>query len=126
MNPVRVYLALLLAAQFIVPLAPSWGAFVPHEHWARARLTSADWVAHVQEHTHGPNVPSAANAQTGELKIISTVLQTCMNSFPAPLANHTPGFEFAPSPRVLLRRVLAHEFSARVVSYPPPDQPPTL
>lgn len=126
MNPVRLYLALLLAAQFLVPLVPSWGAFVPHDHWARARISPADWSAHLEEHRIGPVAATAVAPHTDKTQINSTLAQNGLTSLQAPLADHDSDFEFALAPRVLLHRVLAHEFIARALSYPPLNPPPTL
>ena len=128
MGPVRLYIVLLLTAQFVIPLVPSWGAFVPHDHWSRTRLTPADWSAHVLEHQTAPvgannSIPRAHS--TDGTGIISTLTQNGLTSLSAPLADHAAAFEFATPPRAVLHAVLAHEFTARTLAYPPLNPPPT-
>lgn len=126
MGPVRLYLALLFAAQFVVPLVPSWGAFVPHDHWARTRLTPADWSAHVQEHRNGTAAAAAPHTPTDGTQIVSTLSQNGLTSFNAPTANHSTDFEMTSPPRVVVYAVLGHEFTARTLMDPPPSPPPTI
>lgn len=126
MGSVRLYLVLLLAAQFVVPLVPSWGAFVPHDHWARTRVTPADWSAHVQEHRTGTVPTTTAGNPTKGSQIVSTLSFDGLTSFNAPMADRTADFAFAPAPREFLHTVLGHEFTARSLVFPPPNPPPTL
>lgn len=126
MGPVRLYLALLFAAQFVVPLVPSWGAFVPHDHWARSRLTPVDWSAHVQEHRSGTVAVATIDTPTTGTQIVSTLSQNGLTSFEAPMANHSTDFGIAFAPRVVLHTVLEHAFSARILVDPPPYPPPTM
>lgn len=126
MNPIRFYLALLLAAQFLVPLVPLWGAFVPHEHWTRTGVTAADWEQHIREHFTGHVAKYVPTGSSNETMILSTWSHDGLSSFQNPLAAHNANFEFAPAPRLLLATLAAAQFTARVVSYPPLDPPPTV
>jgi len=125
MDSVRVYLVLFLAAQFLVPLVPSWGAFVPHDHWARAPITAADWDAHIREHLTGHVANFLPNAPSDEPQIVSIWSHNGLSSFQAPLANHETVLDVVVAPHVVLATLSARPFTARVLAYPPLNPPPT-
>ncbi len=125
MIPIRFYLALILAAQFLVPLVPSWGAFIPHDHWTRTNVTAADWDAHFREHLTGHVANYVPSPGSNETLIISTWAHNGLSSFHALLAAHDADFEFAPVPSPVLATLSAPQFTARALSYPPLVPPPT-
>lgn len=50
MNFLRPFLAAWLTLQFLMPLVPTWGLFLPHGHIASGRVTARDWQAHGENH----------------------------------------------------------------------------
>jgi hypothetical protein len=113
----------LLAAQFLVPLMPSWGEFVPHGHYARTRLSAQDWNAHLQEHRQAAEPISLYHTAPGESKIVSTLSHDGLMTLYVPLAVNAA----QPVVRELqafVYSLVTHSQVTRAMSYPPPLPPP--
>jgi hypothetical protein len=116
----------MLVAQFFVPLAPSWGEFVPHDHWARTRVSPEDWNAHLMEHRQAAAPVSLYHTLPDESKIVSTLSHDGLMTLYAPLALTDPLSSNAPVPHVFVHPLVTHPREARAVSYPPPVPPPVI
>ncbi len=119
-----VLFSFMLVTQFFVPLAPSWGAFVPHQHWANARISPAEWNAHLQDHLQNAPLVFHKPVAHGETQIVSTLtlngLTTMVVSFA--LGETPPSFVLAP--QVIHHIQFPRSVGLRAIAYPPPVPPP--
>lgn len=76
MNFLRPFLAACLTLQFLMPLVPSWGAFLPHGHILRGPVTARDWQAHGENHRS----PRTRNGASVETKILSIAANDGLSS----------------------------------------------
>jgi hypothetical protein len=122
---------LMLVAQFLVPLVPTWGEFVPHDHWVRlpfgGRISPEEWQAHLQEHREGGSSQQPlVHSAPGEAKIVSTLSHDGLTTLYAPLALTESQRAVIPPMYAFVHLLMTHTHDARALSYPPPVPPPVV
>lgn len=121
MNFLRAFFAVWLVLQLGLPLAPTWGSFVPHEHLARERLTARDWQTHEENH----RLPCSQKLANVESKISTVAANDGLSSVSSAIdmsALQTESAVFALND--FSATVTENCFFARAVDLPVLDPPP--
>lgn len=123
MNLLRAFLVVWFVLQFVLPLLPTWGVFLPHGHIARGRVTARDWQAHSENHRN----PLSQGTRAAETKIFSVAVGDEIVS----VVGETAGFTFENPVMLLLpenfrAQPLAENFFTYALAIPPPNPPPEI
>lgn len=118
----RAFLAMWLVLQVVLPLLPAWGVFLPHEHFARGRVSAREWQAHGEYHRN-PRAQSAGSSQAQIFSVpMNDGLVSVWGDSTAIVGENLGSCAIA---RKLVGRVAVQNFFGYTIAFPPRVPPPT-